>query len=507
VLLLVPVALFFYNLRIYYYILALIAAFTPLALLPVLLINSVPNVEMLGLVLETNYNEVTELLGWWLLLLLLLFVVLFFAGFVWLSKKLPKRLPLKTALLISALSLGAFLCVPFLRTTILKYYPIVIKRTFRAYYPFRISKAFTFLSKELKNTENYNKAVANFSFGATKTTSDTARNIHVLIIGETARYDHWSINGYHRETSPYLKQQPNLISFSNVASGGPMTHLSIPLLITRADATNYDLHQRERSIFQAYKEVGYKTFWISNQSRYGLAGHIGMHYADADTAIFNGWGDNNSNFKGNYDSALVPMIQNVVQQHEREDLFLLVHTIGSHWRYLLRYPESFTKFKPVSDRNRSLIGHAPDSITINEYDNSILYTDYIINQLIELVKKTGADATVTYVSDHGENLNDDNRHLYFHSYTPTKYTVHVPFFVWLSDSYVQKYLEKQQTLHQHKDLPVSSASNTFFTLLDLAHIQTKNWDAKRSIAAPVFTGDPQHVLGENGKVLLFKNIK
>jgi glucan phosphoethanolaminetransferase (alkaline phosphatase superfamily) len=123
------------------------------------------------------------------------------------------------------------------------------------------------------------------------------------------------------------------------------------------------------------------------------------------------------------------------------------------------------------------------------------------------VKNTGADATVTYVSDHGENLNDDNRHLYFHSYTPTKYTVHVPFFVWLSDSYVQKYPEKQQTLRQHKDLPVSSASNTFFTLLDLAHIQTRNWDAKRSIAAPVFTGDPQHVLGENGKVLLFKNIK
>lgn len=507
VLLLVPVVLFFYNLKIYYYVLAVLAAFTPIALLPVFLINSVPNVEMLGLVLDTNYHEVTELLGWWQILLVVLSMALFFFLFVKLSKKLPKKIPFQTALLISAVALGGFLCVPFLRTTVMRYYPIVINRTFRAYYPFRISKAFTFLSSELKNTENYNKAVAHFRFGAQETVNDTTRQIHVLVIGETARYDHWSINGYGRETSPLLQKQPNLISFSNVATGGPMTHLSIPLLITRADATDYDLHKRERSILQAYKEVGYKTFWISNQSHYGLAGNIGMHYADADTTIFNGYGDNSSNFTGNYDSALLPVIQAVIQQNKSRDLFLIVHTIGSHWRYLLRYPETFTKFKPVSDRNRALIGQAPDNVIINEYDNSILYTDFIINQIIETVKASGADASITYVSDHGENLNDDNRHLYFHSYVPTRYTAHVPYFMWLSDGYIQKFPDKFNLLQAHKALPVSSASNTFFTLLDLAHIQIKNKDDKRSIASPLFTGDTQKVLGEEGAVLSFKDIK
>jgi glucan phosphoethanolaminetransferase (alkaline phosphatase superfamily) len=238
-----------------------------------------------------------------------------------------------------------------------------------------------------------------------------------------------------------------------------------------------------------------------------LEGHIGMHYSDADTSIFNGWGDNNNNFKGNYDSALLPIIQNVIHQNKDRNLFLLVHTIGSHWRYLLRYPPSFTKFKPVSDRNRNLIGHSPINITVNEYDNSILYSDYIINQIIETVKAANAEASVTYVSDHGENLNDDSRHLYFHSYTPTRYTVHVPFFMWLSDSYVQKYPDKYQLLQMHKDLPASSAGNTFYTLLNLAHIRIKNADDKRSLASPLFTGDPQKVLGEGGKILLFKDIK
>jgi glucan phosphoethanolaminetransferase (alkaline phosphatase superfamily) len=370
-----------------------------------------------------------------------------------------------------------------------------------------LNNAYSYLSRELKNVENYNRAVANFSFGAERLDQDTGRKIHLLIIGETSRHDHWSVNGYARETSPRLKQQTNLFTFSNVASGGPMTHLAIPLIITRADAGTYAQHQKERSIFRAYKEVGYKTFWISNQSKYGLAGHIGMHYSDADSTIFNDYGQNTKNFVGNYDSALIPMVQSVLQTHKTDDLFIMVHTIGSHFRYLLRYPPSFSKFTPVSDRNRNLAGSIRDELLINEYDNSIFYTDFIINQLIETVKAEGVEASITYVSDHGENLNDDKRGLYFHSYNPTKYTIKVPWFVWLSDNFIQKHPEKVQNLRDHKDLPMSTASNTFFTLLDFANIRIRNSDDKRSIASDLFRGDEQKVLGENGSVLLFKDIK
>ena len=461
-LVLIPVVFFFYNLKIYYYILALLAALTPFALLPVFLINSMVNSEMLGLVLETNYNEATELLGWWQIVFIVAVIILFFILFVKVSKKLPQKLSFKTAALISVFSLSAFLTLPLFRTTAPEHYSLNLRKAYRSYYPFRISNSIGFLSRELKNVENYNKAVVNFSYGAQEMGDDTNRKIHVLIIGETARYDHWSINGYGRETSPNLKKQSNLLTFSNVASGGPMTHLSIPLIITRADAGTYNLHQKERSIFRAYKEVGYKTFWISNQSKYGLAGHIGMHYADADTTIFNGWGQNNKNYVGNYDSALIPIIQDVIETNKKNDLFLLVHTIGSHYRYLLRYPPSFTKFQPVSDRNRNLVGSTDDELLINEYDNSILYTDFIINQIIETVKAERVEATITYVSDHGENLNDDDRGLYFHSYNPTKYTIKVPMFLWLSDQFIQKFPGKFSTLQKNKDLPVSSARQHFF---------------------------------------------
>lgn len=506
VLLLVPVVLFFYNLRIYYWILAFIASLLPLAILPVILVNSLPNSEMLGLVLETNSHEASELLGWKIFLMPVVMILIFLLVLK-VSKGLPSKINFKKAALISLISLAAFLSIPFLRTFSITYYAPTIRNTFKAYYPFRIGNAISYLSEQLKNVENYNKNVANFSFGAKQTINDTARKITVLIIGETARYDHFSVNGYSRETSPFLEKQQNLITFSDAASGGSMTHLSIPLIITRADATDYDLHKKERSILKAYSECGYKTFWISNQSKYGLAGNIGMHYSDADTTIFNGWGANDNNYTGNYDSALIPAIKNVMEIHKNNNIFMLVHTIGSHWRYLLRYPPEFTKFKPVSDRNRNLIGYPPDNIMINEYDNSILYTDYIINQIIETVKAENAEATIAYVSDHGENLHDDNRNLYFHSYTPTKYTTHVPLFFWLSDSYIQKFPEKYENMKAHKAYPVSSAANMFYTLLDLSHIDIKNNNKAKSIASETFTGDPQKVIAENSTIVSFKDLK
>ena len=506
-LLLVPIVLFSYNLKIYYYILAFIAALTPIAVLPVFLINSLPNTEMLGLVLETNSHEAMELMGWKMLIVPLIMIA-FFVAFLLISKRLPRKVNFKKAALISLVSLCCFLVIPFLRSTALVYYVPTIKNTFKAYYPFRIGDAISYMSSELKNVDNYKKTVANFSFDAKETKKDSARKITILVIGETARYDHWSINGYNRETSPNLAKQQNLITFSDVSSSGPMTHLSIPLIITRADATDYDMHKQERSVLGAYKECGYKTFWISNQSKYGLTGNIGMHYNDADTTIFDGWGSNENNYKGSYDSCLLPAINNVIDNNKSRNIFILVHTIGSHWRYLLRYPTEFTKFQPVSDRNRTLVGYPPDNIMINEYDNSILYTDYILNQIIEIVKSKNAESSVTYVSDHGENLNDNNNHLYFHSLNPTKYTAHVPLFIWTSNRYKQANPDKFQNLESHKSLPISSGANVFFTLLDMSHISIKQEsNDKKSIASDHFKGDPQLIIDENGKPVPYKSLK
>ncbi|HUP13689.1 MAG TPA: hypothetical protein VM187_15815 [Niastella sp.] len=119
-LLMVPVVLFARRLRIYYYILSFFACLTPIMLLPVLLVNSLPNAEMLGLVLETNYHEVTELLGWKLVLLPILMVV-FFVLFLRITRLLPQKIAYKKGALISGICILAFLSIPFLRTMSYRY--------------------------------------------------------------------------------------------------------------------------------------------------------------------------------------------------------------------------------------------------------------------------------------------------------------------------------------------------------------------------------------------------
>lgn len=505
-LLLIPTVLFSFNLRIYYVLLAIVVMFAPIALLPVLLINSQPNSEMIGLMLDTNYYEVKELLGWRIFIIILMMVA-FFIMFLWLSSKLPRKIKFSLGFAISATAMVLYTLLPFTRTRLLSYHKQIMKNTLKAYYPFRVGDAISYLSRELKNVDNYNKSVANFKFDIVNKDTSSARKIQVLIIGEAARYDHWSINGYNRPTSPNLDSNKNLITFSNAATGGTMTNVSVPLIITRADASDFDMHKRERSILAAYKEAGWRSFWVSNQSKYGLTGNIGMHYNDGDTAIFNGWGANETNFQGSTDSALVPMVKEILAKEKGKNIFLVVHTIGSHWRYLLRYPPEFTKFTPVSDRNRMVMGYPPREIMINEYDNSILYTDHIIQQIINAVQEEDALSSLVYVADHGENLGDDERKLYFHSYNPSSYTAHVPLFVWTSNSFNQRFPDKVDQLRKNSNRPVSSAGNIFYTLLDLSALGFNKEDSTKTLASPYFKDNEQKVLGENGKVLLFRDIK
>ncbi|HSC52297.1 MAG TPA: phosphoethanolamine transferase [Phnomibacter sp.] len=431
----IPVVLFARRMKWYYLLLSFIAALSPIGIFPVLLINSQANTEMIGLLMDTNWQEVKELLGWRILLLILSCALFFYV-----SKKLLYRLPAqlsyKRAGTISAIAIALTLLLPFSRSRDLFFYQQILINTSKTFYPFRIGNAVSFVYNESQNEQRHIESTRNFSFGAKKSADFKGPSIHLLLIGETARGDHFSINGYHRPTNPLLAQQANLVSFPNAISGASMTHLSVPLIISRADAREYDKHKAERSIVYAFKEAGFYTAWISNQAKHGLTSSIAMHYPDADTTIFHGWGSNETNFTGSTDAALLPTLSQVLKANNGKDIFIVMHMIGSHWRYLLRYPESFTKFKPVSERNRAMVGYPPKDVVMNEYDNSILYTDYILNEIINLVKATSLPASITYVSDHGENLGDDERNLFFHAYKPTRPSINIPMLIWYSDQFL-----------------------------------------------------------------------
>lgn len=506
-LLFIPVVLFCRNLKIYYWILAIIVSLTPIMLFPVFYMNIQVNAEMVGLVLDTNKDELMELLGW-KIILVILSMVLFGWIFIKLSSRLPSKISWKQGIIISLIAIFAFGVLPLIRSRKLEYYTLIARNTYRTYYPFRLQDAISLMSREMKNMEKYNETTKNFTFNAKrKDSSDTSRHIFVLIVGEAARYDHWGINGYPRNTSPQIKELNNLVSFDDVASGGTMTILSVPQIITRADAATYDNHKKEKSILAAFKEAGYYSCWISNQSHYGLTGNIGMHFNDGDTAMYCGHGENEGNFTGSYDYEVVNDMKKVISSDKHKDVFIIVHLIGSHWRYVLRYPPEFQVFKPTSDRNKSLVTRPPIDQIINEYDNSILYTDHVIRSIADLINQAGACGSVLFVSDHGENLNDNNDGLYFHSFVPNYITAKVPLFVWLSDKYAAKYPGLIENLKLNKQQKISSAESVFYTMIDIGQLSISGYDSTKSLAGRSFITSKQIVLGENGKLYNFKDLK
>ncbi len=462
---------------------------------------------MVGLVLDTNKDELMELLGWKIILAIA--AMIFFGWlFLKLSSRLPSKISWKNGLFISLFGLISFGILPFIRKTKLTGYKIMARNTYRTYYPFRVGDAIGLIQSEMNNIKRYNADTKNFKFGAKKTdAADSSRHIYVLILGEASRYDHWAVNGYPRNTSPEIEKLKNLVTFHNVASGGTMTIFSVPQLITRADAATYERHKQEKSILSAFKEAGYYSAWISNQSQYGLTGNIGMHFNDGDTAMYCGHGENESNFTGTYDDAVIPSIKLVIDSHPERDIFLIIHLIGSHWRYVLRYPPEFQKFTPTSDRNHSLMTRPPKNEIINEYDNSILYTDHVLSEIAGIINSSGATGSMLFVSDHGENLNDNDDDLYFHSYHPNFVTAKVPLFIWTDDAYAKKHPEKLENLRNNSNQKVSSAASVFYTTIDIGNLSINGYDSTKSLSGNSYVPGKRLVLGENNTLYNFEDLK
>ena len=109
-----------------------------------------------------------------------------------------------------------------------------------------------------------------FKFGAHQVTGAEQPQVVVMVIGESSRYDRWSLNGYQRETNPLLKKEANLVSLSNVVTAVSATRLAVPVLVSRKPATqSLKAGFSEKSFLSAFKEAGFKTYWLSNQMSFG----------------------------------------------------------------------------------------------------------------------------------------------------------------------------------------------------------------------------------------------
>jgi glucan phosphoethanolaminetransferase (alkaline phosphatase superfamily) len=320
-------------------------------------------------------------------------------------------------------------------------------------------------SKYLKEKEIIREIRPSISDDA-RTTEDSL--IVVLVIGEALRSDHLSLNGYVRETTPMLKRA-GVISLPNVYSEYTYTDASLPYMLTRADSAHPGRAYAEPSFIGFFNKCGYQTTWIANQEP---ANSYFFFTYECKDVIYANMGKNNYNFDSWLDETMLPYFDATIKKTNPRQLIIL-HTIGSHWWYNSHFTEEFARFKPVI--HSRVISSCSTEEMINSYDNTVLYTDYFVSEIIGRLKEK--NAILIYQSDHGELLGEDGKWLHASEGLP----LHQPAaFVWMSEKYKRKNLDKFEVLKE-KSSKRFRTDYLFNTILDAANIQSGKIVQERSI--------------------------
>jgi glucan phosphoethanolaminetransferase (alkaline phosphatase superfamily) len=305
------------------------------------------------------------------------------------------------------------------------------------------------------------------------------RQVYVLVIGESSRRADWQLFGYDRPTNPELSTLHNLVPLTHFITTWPESIAAIPMILTRRKPDMaWDAPWHEASILRAMQEAGYETWWISNQQAIGeFDSPVSMYAYEAQHVE---WLNHASwTAPGSYDGDLVQPLEDALHASDR-DLFIVLHMMGSHVKYDYRYPAAFERWRPtqVSPPGQgSRIERAR-----NSYDNTILYTDHVLAQVIGVLKSSGAVSALWFESDHGELIPTATCDKEGHG-VGTVPEYEIPALFWYSDAYRAHFPQRVAALRSHAGKRTLSA-DTFESLIDMAGATFPGHDETWSLFSP-----------------------
>lgn len=253
----------------------------------------------------------------------------------------------------------------------------------------------------------------------------------IMVVGETARADHFSLNGYARNTNPELSKLPGVISFANLTSCGTSTAVSVPCMFSFSDEKSFDgdTATQTQNVLDVLSKAGVSVLWRdNNSSSKGVAERIS--YQNFKAPDMNPVCDIECR-----DEGMLSGLQDYVDA-QSGDIMIVLHQMGSHGpAYYKRYPAEFSVYEPACQSN--ILSDCPREDIINAYDNTILYTDYFLSKVISFLNMNSKnyETAMIYMSDHGESLGEYG--VYLHGLpkviAPAS-QVHVPVVIWASES-------------------------------------------------------------------------
>lgn len=301
---------------------------------------------------------------------------------------------------------------------------------------------------------------------------DNQKQVFVLVVGETARAQNFSLYGYERETNPLLKKQ-DIIVFDDVSSCGTATAVSVPCMFSHMPRKSFDAVDAKytQNLLDLLKAAGYSVLWRENDD--GCKGVC--ERVETEDMLQH---KTSPYCKGDYcwDEVLLEGFEERLRKVKDREVIVL-HTMGSHGpTYFKRYPDAFKKFVPACD-TADLQNCSREQI-VNTYDNTILYTDFVLSKVIDVLKKFPEyNSALLYVSDHGESLGENNIYLHGipHRIAPDEQKK-VPMFLWLSERAKRTAGANVQCLRRNAVRDSYSHDNIFHSLLGYLNVRTPVYD-------------------------------
>lgn len=406
--------------------------------------------DMIQNVVQTDVKEVKDLLSWRLVLSVI--IVLLFCIFILkirIENNVEQDFFKRIRVRILSAFLGCFIFLIFFMPLSKTFIPFF--RTYNEirmynvpFYP--IYAVYRYYVRFLKPKPEF-KTIGDDAFKEDNTT----KKLLVLVVGETARAANYSLGEYAKNDTNFYTNKNNVVFFDNFSSCGTATAVSLPCMFSLSKRQNYSSSEYQENVMDILQKTGVKASWIDNNS----GGCKGVCDRLSDK----------QQLSSDWDENLLPSLKERLGNLDTQNIIVL-HLQGSHGpTYYKRYPNEFKKFTPTCDTNE--LSKCDSEALINTYDNTLLYTDYLLSEIIKLLKeKKDYESSLLYLSDHGESLGENGIYLHGMPYAiAPRHQTHIPVIFWSSDENLMT------TAQNHKSLNLSQ-DNLFSTLLGYFNIQT-----------------------------------
>ncbi|HDZ4999377.1 TPA: phosphoethanolamine transferase [Campylobacter jejuni] len=422
--------------------------------------------NMIQNVVQTDIKEVKDLLNLKLILftglaLLLIFYVVkvkidYYGSF-------KSHIKIKIINIVSGLIVVCAVLIPLSKTFIPFFRNYSEIRMYNTPF-YQIYAVYRYYVRFVKAKSEF-KTIANDAYKENNHT----KKLLVLVVGETARAVNYSLGGYTKNDTNFYTKKDNVVFFNNFSSCGTATAVSLPCMFSISKRKNYSDSEFQENVMDILYKTGVDAAWFDNNS----GGCKGV----CDRLAYK------QKLSSGLDENLLPLLKEKLSHLNNQNIIVL-HLQGSHGpTYYKRYPSEFKKFIPTCDTNE--LSKCDSEALINTYDNTLLYTDYLLSKTIKLLKEQkDYESSLFYLSDHGESLGENNIYLHGMPYAiAPSYQTHIPAIFWSNDEKLMKLAK------EHKGLKLSQ-DNLFSTLLGYFDIKTSVYEPEYDLLNTKLKANP-----------------